>query len=472
LRHYESLKRISVLWLSFAGLLIQTAIYAYIWMVYYYPLISKFTIRFKFTRNGHLLIFAIYLFLLFFFNNTYGGMKVGYLKPLDVFLSQVFSLLIVNVITYFQVSLMNNWLVPVEYFAAAVLAQLLIAGGWTFICNTFYRKVFPPRRMLLIHGERDIDDILRKFASRKDKYKIVKCIDIKEGQTKLEEEIVKGYGAVVLWDIPTQERNKLLKFCYSRSVRVYMMPKIPDVLIKGSDQLHLFDTPILLTREYALTVEQRAAKRMIDIICALLLLIIASPFMLVTAILIKAYDQGPVLYKQVRCTQNGRKFEIMKFRSMRVDAEKDGVARLAARNDSRITPVGKFIRAVRIDELPQLFNILKGEMSFIGPRPERPEIIRQYVEDMPEFVFRMKVKAGLAGYAQVYGKYNTTPYDKLKLDLSYIENYSVWLDLKLMLLTLKILIKPESTEGVESTQVTAMKALKTGESVEDEDGKE
>ena len=367
---------------------------------------------------------------------------------------------------------MNNWLVPVEYFAAAVLAQLLIAGGWTFICNTFYRKVFPPRRMLLIHGERDIDDILRKFASRKDKYKIVKCIDIKEGQTKLEEEIVKGYGAVVLWDIPTQERNKLLKFCYSRSVRVYMMPKIPDVLIKGSDQLHLFDTPILLTREYALTVEQRAAKRMIDIICALLLLIIASPFMLVTAILIKAYDQGPVLYKQVRCTQNGRKFEIMKFRSMRVDAEKDGVARLAARNDSRITPVGKFIRAVRIDELPQLFNILKGEMSFIGPRPERPEIIRQYVEDMPEFVFRMKVKAGLAGYAQVYGKYNTTPYDKLKLDLSYIENYSVWLDLKLMLLTLKILIKPESTEGVESTQVTAMKALKTGESVEDEDGKE
>lgn len=154
MRHYESLKRISVLWLSFAGLLIQTAIYAYIWMVYYYPLISKFTIRFKFTRNGHLLIFAIYLFLLFFFNNTYGGMKVGYLKPLDVFLSQVFSLLIVNVITYFQVSLMNNWLVPVKYFAAAVFAQLLIAGGWTFICNTFYRKVFPQKDAADSRGKR------------------------------------------------------------------------------------------------------------------------------------------------------------------------------------------------------------------------------------------------------------------------------------------------------------------------------
>ncbi len=162
----------------------------------------------------------------------------------------------------------------------------------------------------------------------------------------------------------------------------------------------------------------------------------------------------------------------MKFRSMRVDAEKDGVARLAAKNDSRITPIGKFIRAVRIDELPQLFNILKGEMSFIGPRPERPEIIAQYVEEMPEFVFRMKVKAGLAGYAQVYGKYNTTPYDKLKLDLSYIENYSVWLDLKLMLLTLKILIKPESTEGIDKSQVTAMKAIKAGEPISNENGKE
>ena len=234
-----------------------------------------------------------------------------------------------------------------------------------------------------------------------------------------------------------------------------MMPKISDVLVKGATQLHLFDTPIYLTREYALKIEQRIAKRAIDLVCSLILLVIASPFMLLTAAAIKLYDGGPVLYKQIRCTIGQREFYIMKFRSMRVDAEKDGVARLASKNDSRITPIGRFIRAVRIDELPQLLNILRGDMSFIGPRPERPEIIAQYLEDMPEFAFRMKVKAGLAGYAQVYGKYNTTPYDKLKLDLTYIEQYSVWLDLKLMLLTLKILIKPESTEGVDSTQVTA-----------------
>jgi lipopolysaccharide/colanic/teichoic acid biosynthesis glycosyltransferase len=182
--------------------------------------------------------------------------------------------------------------------------------------------------------------------------------------------------------------------------------------------------------------------------------------MLVTAIIIKAYDRGPVLYKQVRCTKDRKEFRIMKFRSMRVDAEKDGVARLAAKNDSRITPVGKFIRSCRIDELPQLFNILKGEMSFIGPRPERPEIIEQYLEEMPEFAYRTKVKAGLAGYAQVYGKYNTTPYDKLKLDLTYIENYTTWLDIKLMLLTLKVLFLPDSTEGIEEGQTTASKSSK------------
>lgn len=460
MKRFESLKRVIVLWLKFVGLLMQTAVYAYIWFEYYYPIVNGNLMGrqgLKFYRNGHILVIALYLVLLFFFTNTYGGLKVGYLKPMDVFLSQFFAVLFVNIITYVQISLMRNWIVTPVYLVAASGVQILIALVWINFCDYFYRRVFPPREMLLIHGEREIEDILQKFSSRKDKYRIVKCMDVKEGLWRLEDEIEKGYGAIVLWDIPTTERNHLLKYCYSRSIRVYMMPKIPDVLVKGSDQLHLFDTPILLTREYALSVEQRIIKRLIDIICSLLLLVIASPFMLITAICIKCYDRGPVFYKQIRCTRDGREFQIMKFRSMSVDAEKDGVARLATKNDKRITPVGKFIRMVRIDELPQLLNILKGDMSFIGPRPERPEIIRQYMGDMPEFAFRMKVKAGLAGYAQVYGKYNTTPYDKLKLDLCYIENYSLWLDLKLMLLTLKILMKPESTEGVGTSQVTAMK---------------
>ena len=264
-------------------------------------------------------------------------------------------------------------------------------------------------------------------------------------------------NAVVIGDMSVEERNLLLKFCYGKGIRVYLLPKITDVILMGAEELHIFDTPIMLTREYSLTMEQRFIKRTIDIVCALILLILTSPFMLVTAVAIKLYDGGPVLYKQVRCTINRRRFEIMKFRSMRTDAEKDGVARLAQKNDNRITPIGKLIRKCRIDELPQLFNILRGDMSFIGPRPERPEIIDQYMDVMPEFAYRMKVKAGLAGFAQVYGKYNTSPYDKLKLDLTYIENYSLWMDIKLMLLTLKVLFWPDSTEGVETEQITALR---------------
>ncbi|MBQ9991300.1 MAG: sugar transferase [Lachnospiraceae bacterium] len=454
MRTNESGKRLLILALSFLGILMITGMYAYTWIfVYHRRVIWNIKLYFW----GHLLMVFIYFILLFFFVSTYGGMRIGYLKPMDVFFSQVFSLLCVNIVTYLQFSIIEVKLVRANGLIWMTAAQIVFAGFWTWLCNLVYRKVFPPRDLLLIHGERPIESILQKFASRPDKYRISQCLHVNGGQKEMEKAILESGKAVVLWDIPTADRNELLKFCYSHSIRVYMMPKITDVLIKGSDQLHLFDTPILLSREYSLRMEQRIAKRAIDLFCSLVLIILSSPVWLVTAIAIKLYDGGPVLYRQIRCTIGGREFEIMKFRSMRVDAEKDGVARLATKNDSRITPIGKFIRAVRIDELPQLFNILKGDMSFIGPRPERPEIIAQYMEDMPEFALRMKVKAGLAGYAQVYGKYNTTPYDKLKLDLSYIENYTLWLDIKLMLLTLKILFKPESTEGIEENQTTAKK---------------
>ena len=455
MKRNESLKRTVILLLSIIGLLVMVAAYAYVWTKLYH---RNMVWNVKFTFWGHFLMVTIYGVLLFFFASSFGGLKVGYLKFGDVFFAQIFAVICDAVITYFQISLMENRLVKSSPMVWMALAQIVFAGLWIALCDLIYSKFFPPRRLLLIHGERPIEDICSKFNGRKKKYIIEDCIDIEKGLEAVKEEAVKNkYDAVVIWDIPTALRNNLLKFCYSRNIRMYMMPKISDVIIKGSDQLHLFDTPVLLTREYSLKVEQRFFKRLIDIICALILIVLTSPFMLITAIIIKCQDGGPVLYRQVRCTIDGREFKIMKFRSMRVDAEKDGVARLAQKNDSRITPFGKFIRAVRIDELPQLFNILAGDMSFIGPRPERPEIIKQYLEEMPEFAFRMKVKAGLAGYAQVYGKYNTTPYDKLKLDLTYVENYSIWLDIKLMILTIKILFTPDSTEGVSATQITAMK---------------
>jgi exopolysaccharide biosynthesis polyprenyl glycosylphosphotransferase len=413
----------------------------------------------SFYRKGFWLLAAVYFIILLFFTVTYGGLKVGYLKPLDVFFSQVIALVCTNIVSYLQISLLSLRFVTPYPLLAMMVVQIGISAVWTFICHRLYMQFFPPKKLLFISGERPIDDILKKFDTRKDKYNIIRCVYESDGCASLEKEILKGYDGVVLWDVDAALRNRLTKFCYGRNVRIYMMPKITDIMIQGSDLLHLFDTPILLIREYSMTLEQRFVKRLVDIVCSVILTVVTSPIMIITAIAIKIYDGGPVLYKQVRCTRDMKEFKILKFRSMRTDAEKDGVARLARKNDSRITPIGRFIRKVRIDELPQLFNILKGDMSFIGPRPERPEIIRQYQGKMPEFTFRTKVKAGLAGYAQVYGKYNTTPYDKLKLDLFYIENYSVWLDLKLMLLTLKILFKPDSTEGVEGNQTTATKEM-------------
>lgn len=456
--HKAQIKRIIILLLNMVGLLLETAVYAFMWFKEFYPEINNYNQGLKFYVNGHILILMVYVILLFFFTSTYGGLKIGYLKPMDVIISQIVAVLIVDIITYVQLSLMNNWLLEGWMFLLMFLVQVAVNIFWTIICDRIYHRIYPPREVLLIHGNRPYADIETKFNSRPDRFVVKKSIDISEGTEKIKEEIEGGFRTVLLWDIDSVNRNKLLKYCYSKSVRVYMMPKIPDVLVKGAESVHLFDTPLLLTRENALSVEQRLTKRIFDLVLAILLTVILSPFMLITAILIKLYDKGPVLYKQIRCTAGGREFKILKFRSMKVDAEKDGVARLASKGDSRITPIGKFIRAVRIDEIPQLFNIIKGDMSFIGPRPERPEIIAQYVEEMPEFVFRMKMKAGLAGYAQVYGKYNTTPYDKLKLDLTYIENYSIWLDIKLMLLTIKILVKPESTEGVDANQTTASKS--------------
>lgn len=466
MKRMESIKRFVILQLTTIGLLVQVAAYGYIWYKYY-----EGAIKLVFWNKGNWLVIALYAVLLLFFTSTYGGTKIGYLKPLDVYLSQVFAILMANVFTYAQISLMCEWFAEPKPLLVMTVVQLVFALIWVFASDAFYKLVFPPRQLLLVHGERPIEDILYKFGTRKDRYIIAECININKGIEAIQEEILRRYDGIVLWDIPTSARNTLLKYCYNKSIRVYMMPKIPDVIVMGCEKMHLFDTPILLTREYALRVEQRFVKRTIDLVCALILVIITSPIMLITALIIKLSDGGPVFYKQVRCTLNNEEFNIVKFRSMRVDAEKDGVARLASKGDPRITPFGRFIRKVRIDELPQLFNIIKGDMSFIGPRPERPEIIEQYMENMPEFAFRTKVKAGLAGYAQVYGKYNTTPYDKLKLDLTYIENYSVWLDIKLMLLTLKVLITPDSTEGVEQNQQTALKstAVEEGEKQENND---
>ena len=264
------------------------------------------------------------------------------------------------------------------------------------------------------------------------------------------------YEGVIIWDLPSAIRNRYLKYCFDHSIRCYMSPKISDIILIGTTRIHLFDTPLLMSRNHGFSVEERAGKRILDIIVSGIGIVLTSPLMLLIAICVKAYDRGPVFYLQDRLTYKGKEFKICKFRSMCVDSEKQG-ARLASKHDSRITPVGKVLRNLHLDELPQLFNVFKGDMSLVGPRPERRVIMDEYEKEIPEFHYRLKVKAGLTGYAQVYGKYNTTPYDKLKLDLFYIENYSLLLDIKLLFMTVKIFFQKEVSEGVEDTQINALK---------------
>ena len=236
--------------------------------------------------------------------------------------------------------------------------------------------------------------------------------------------------------------------------RAYVTPKLSDLIILGAGQNTLFDSPLLVTKIKGLKWEQAAFKRLVDIIISLILCIPTIFITILVAIGDLIWDRGPIFYLQPRITQNGKKFKIIKFRSMKVDSESEG-AQLAKKDDDRITKVGRVLRATHLDELPQVFNILIGQMSVVGPRPERPEIAEEYLADIPEFKFRLKVKAGLTGYAQVYGKYNTTPYDKLKLDLFYIQNYSFWRDIQLLLMTFKILFIKENREGVDQNQKTA-----------------
>ena len=336
----EAFKRLINLSLAGICLLMEVLVFTYIYLEHLYP--SMDTLKdLNYWFKGYLLQVLFYASMLFFFSNMYGGLRIGFLKNTEIIFSQVFATLLVNVFTYVQMSLMVTQLFMVPPFVLMTLMQALIVMIWINISNRIYQKVFPPRKLLLIHGRRSGEDIKRKFETRKDKYVIAGMMDVRRGIDALKKEIIRGYesgeySAVVIWDTTVEERNALLKFCYSHSIRFYIMPKISDVILLGAEELHLFDTPILLTREYSMTMEQRFMKRVIDVVCSLILLVIASPFMLITAIAIKLYDGGPVLYKQVRCTEGGRKFQIMKFRSMRTDAEKDGVARLARKGDDRI----------------------------------------------------------------------------------------------------------------------------------------
>jgi len=452
-------KRMIMFWAKVLIIAVQIAMFAYLWYNHYKDLMPI-----QYWRRGNWAVIGLYGLILLGLSKSFESLKVGYLKTWDVMYNSIFSILMTNGIMYIVLVLINgDWAIfkgmqPKFENASPMfllcLIDFIVTLVWAVAMRWVYAVLYPPQEMLLIYGDVNPDNLLQKLGSRSDRYIVKNKMSIAEGMDRVISEM-KKYDSVIIGDISSHERNQLLKVGFENNIRCYGIPKLSDIMIRSAENIDLFDTPILLFRNSGLSDSQRVAKRIMDIVVSIIALIPASIIMLVIAIAIYAYDKGPIFYKQIRLTRDGKPFEILKFRSMIVESEKRGAV-LAKADDDRITPVGKVIRRLHFDELPQLFNILGGSMSVVGPRPERPDIAAEYKEVIPEFDFRLKVKAGLTGYAQVYGQYNTKPYDKLKLDLTYIENYSFWLDIKLMILTIKILFWKEKSEGVDNGQDTAL----------------
>ena len=431
------------------AVLMMTFPFALCWMLYY----AAGTIM-SGTWQGNVTIVGMYAVLFVLLGKTYDAFWMSMQRISEQMYGQILAALAADAIFYVVICLMSAKLCNLLPGIAAIVGQVIMAAIWSYFSHHWYFKTFPPQPTIVVYDVRRGMEKLIKNYGLDAKYDIKGVMSVEECLSNLD--VLKGIKTVFMSGIHSHERNIILKYCVANDINTLIIPRIGDVLMSGAQPMHILHLPVLRVSRYMAKPEYLFIKRAIDILLSLAALVILSPLFLITAIMVKS-DGGPVFYKQVRLTKDGKPFEILKFRSMKVDAEKESGARLSSGDkDERITKVGHIIRACRMDELPQLLNILKGDMSIVGPRPERPEIASQYCAEMPEFNLRLQAKAGLTGYAQVYGKYNTTPYDKLQMDLMYIAHPSLVEDLKIVFATVKILFMPESTEGISEGQTTAM----------------
>lgn len=410
----------------------------------------------NYSLNVDILVILLYTVLMFFLFRSYDVYNIGYARTMDNVFGQVLSDVISTGAIYIAGSILNgNFLNPLMLIALCAV-QTVWNLAWSKSAKIIYYKIYHQRRAVVVYRNTTDLERIAEIRHLEKKFKIEKLIENPRNDYKELERELDGYEAILVAGVNASLRNGIAKYCIENNVRGYFSPHVGDIIMQGSKHILSFHVPIFSVRRAFKSPFYMISKRAFDFTASLLALIILSPVYLSVSLAVKLSDGGPVLYKQTRLTKDGKEFKVLKFRSMRVDAEKDGIARLASENDDRITPVGKFIRACRLDELPQLINILRGDMSIVGPRPERPEIAEQYEKEMPAFSLRLQVKAGLTGFAQVYGKYNSTPYDKLQMDLMYVNKMSVTEDLRLMFATLRILFIPDSTEGIAENQTTAM----------------
>ena len=449
-RHVNNANSFRLRLVKYLHWLVTVGLFTIFWLKFHYPRGDWHVTR---AFRYDIFVPLGYGLLLAWFNKTFNSYTLGYFRIRALAFSQSLSDFFSLIIIYLLVSV--GWLQfrsPLMYLPMLVM-QILWNVVWSYFATYLYYKIVKRYHTAVIYRSRN--DLLR-FGSISGKpverlFKDEKYIQYNGTDFFEIKDQLKGYDAIFVAGVNATLMNALCKYCVEEDVRGFFLPHIGDVIMSGAEHIKSFTTPVLSVRRATKGFEYLAAKRVFDIVASGFGLIVLSPLMLITSILIKAYDGGPVFYKQLRLTKDGKLFKIIKFRSMRVDAEKDGLARLSTgENDPRITPIGRFVRACRLDELPQLINILKGDMSVVGPRPERPEIAAEYEKFLPDFKLRLQVQAGLTGYAQVYGKYNTNPYEKLEFDLLYINQMNLLTDLELMFNTFRILFSKESTEGAES----------------------
>lgn len=411
------------------------------WTLYYEPRTTTVG-----SKQVSVLVMIIFFFICYYFGQRLDCFRVSILQIRNVIFGEVLATMITDIIMYILIWMLSIHLPNLIPGLITWGGQCVIGVIWAYVMHQSYFSTHPPLRTIVIYDERmGMENLIHTYGLEK-RFNIKTVYPVESIMDKLE--VMEEFDAAFLCGIHSRERNIILKHCINHKIKLFMIPRIADVMMRGAEQIHMLHLPILKTQRYKPSIEYQIIKRTMDIVVSGIATIVLSPLFLITAIAVKS-DGGPAFYKQKRLTKDGKVFEILKFRSMRVDAEKySGAVLSAGENDPRITKVGRIIRACRLDELPQLLNILKGDMSLVGPRPERPELQKEIEKEVPEFGLRLQTKAGLTGYAQVYGKYNTTFYDKLLMDLMYISKPSILEDFTIMLATVKILTSKESTEGV------------------------
>lgn len=388
------------------------------------------------------------------FLRVYGMYDVGRRKSKPIIYSISLATFFTDIVVYLQLMIMNTITPSLSAFrlssiGALVLAyilQVLLIVIFVYAGNTLFFKIHDPESCCIVTSSQESLDCIVKAVSRfKKQYRIDYVLDYKDKHLF---EIINKADTVFIQDVPIVERSEIVRFCYKKKINIYFNPEIEDIVEMNAQYYLLDDVSVLNANVKAWTMEQRIAKKLLDMGLAIVIGILTSPIWIISAIAIKLYDGGPIFFKQKRATINGRVFEVYKFRTMKENVENRSVTE----DDDRITKPGKILRKIRMDELPQLINILKGDMSFVGPRPEMLENVNAYEAELPEFRYRLRVKAGLTGYAQIAGKYNTTPKDKLIMDMMYIEQFNILKDIQLIFQTFIVLLKSDSTE-----------AFKTGE---------